>query len=82
MPIHALLLMQSCHMASDLIDEKAVYTCTGNPLPQDIESAVHWLLNEDFKTAYNSEYKEHRPWSSVPAPYQHLTCCLCSRRFG
>jgi len=46
-------ILQSCHMSSDLVDEKAVYTCTGNPLPQDIESAVHWLLNDDFRTAYN-----------------------------
>jgi hypothetical protein len=51
-----LLLLQSCHMACDLVDEKGVYLTTGNPLPSDIESVVNWLLNEDFTTAFQSEW--------------------------
>ncbi len=32
-------------MSSDDISEEAVYLCTGNPLPKDIEQVAHWLLN-------------------------------------
>jgi hypothetical protein len=42
-------------MASDLVDEAAVYLTTGNPLPSDIESVVDWLLNEPFVAAFQSE---------------------------
>lgn len=45
-------ILQSCHMASDLVDEAAVYLTTGNPLPSDIESVVDWLLNEPFVAAF------------------------------
>lgn len=40
--------MQSTHMASQQISEDAVYLCTGNPLPKDIEQISYWLLNEPF----------------------------------
>jgi hypothetical protein len=49
-----LLLLQSCHMACDVVDEKGVYLTTGNPLPSDIESVMNWLLNEEFTTAFQS----------------------------
>ncbi|TYH30833.1 hypothetical protein ES288_A01G125900v1 [Gossypium darwinii] len=39
---------QSTHMASQKITEEAVYLCTGNPLPKDIEQISYWLLNESF----------------------------------
>ncbi|KAG8479403.1 hypothetical protein CXB51_029114 [Gossypium anomalum] len=38
----------STHMASQKITEEAVYLCTGNPLPKDIEQISYWLLNESF----------------------------------
>lgn len=41
-------ILQSTHMASPQITEEAVYLCTGNPLPKDIEQISHWLLNEPF----------------------------------
>ncbi|KAG6432602.1 hypothetical protein SASPL_104183 [Salvia splendens] len=44
----ALNILQSTHMACQLITEEAVYLCTGNPLPKDIEQISHWLLNEPF----------------------------------
>lgn len=47
-----LLLLQSTHMASQQINEEAVYSCTGNPLPTDIEQIAYWLLNESFATSY------------------------------
>lgn len=52
--------LQSCHMAFETVDQDAVHLCTGNPLPRDIEQAVHWLFNSSFREAYESEYhKEH-----------------------
>ncbi|KAK4773271.1 hypothetical protein SAY87_028290 [Trapa incisa] len=48
----ALNILQSTHMASQQITEEAVYLCTGNPLPKDIEQITHWLLNESFATSY------------------------------
>ncbi|KAL7155856.1 hypothetical protein ABFS83_03G103900 [Erythranthe nasuta] len=47
----ALNILQSTHMACEQITEEAVYLCTGNPLPKDIEQISHWLLNEPFTTA-------------------------------
>ncbi|KAL0314333.1 UNVERIFIED_CONTAM: Replication factor C subunit [Sesamum angustifolium] len=47
----ALNILQSTHMASQQISEEAVYLCTGNPLPMDIEQISYWLLNEPFTTS-------------------------------
>ncbi|XP_042034098.1 replication factor C subunit 3-like [Salvia splendens] len=47
----ALNILQSTHMACQQITEEAVYLCTGNPLPKDIEQISHWLLNEPFTTS-------------------------------
>ncbi|KAF9608976.1 hypothetical protein IFM89_012315 [Coptis chinensis] len=46
----ALNILQSTHMASPHITEEAVYLCTGNPMPKDIEQISFWLLNESFTT--------------------------------
>mmetsp|Transcript_1549 Transcript_1549/g.3499 ORF Transcript_1549/g.3499 Transcript_1549/m.3499 type:complete len:359 (-) Transcript_1549:587-1663(-) len=48
----SLNILQSCHMAFDEVDEEAVYLCTGNPMPRDIQQVVHWLFNESFNTAF------------------------------
>lgn len=48
----ALNILQSTHMACQQITEEAVYLCTGNPLPKDIEQIAHWLLNEPFSTSF------------------------------
>ncbi|CAO2834499.1 unnamed protein product [Amaranthus hypochondriacus] len=58
----ALNILQSTHMASQQITEEAVYLCTGNPLPKDIELISHWLLNETFITSFNriSEMKTRK----------------------
>ncbi|KAL8267229.1 hypothetical protein R6Q59_004573 [Mikania micrantha] len=48
----ALNILQSTHMASKLINEEAVYLCTGNPLPKDIEQISYWLLNEPFSDSF------------------------------
>ncbi|MQL76879.1 hypothetical protein Taro_009275 [Colocasia esculenta] len=44
----ALNILQSTHMASQHVTEEAVYLCTGNPLPKDIEQIALWLLNDPF----------------------------------
>ncbi|KAM1022912.1 hypothetical protein ACFX2I_043779 [Malus domestica] len=48
----ALNILQSTHMASQQITEEAVYLCTGNPLPKDIEQISYWLLNESFAESF------------------------------
>ncbi|KAH9297046.1 hypothetical protein KI387_028728, partial [Taxus chinensis] len=55
----ALNILQSTQMASARLTEEAVYLCTGNPMPKDIEQISFWLLNESFANAhlYISEMK-------------------------
>lgn len=53
----SLNILQSAHMAFDVIDEDAVYLCTGNPMPRDIEAVVTWLLNEEFNEAFEREWR-------------------------
>lgn len=48
----ALNILQSTHMASPHITEEAVYLCTGNPMPKDIEQIAFWLLNEPFTASF------------------------------
>jgi replication factor C subunit 3/5 len=48
----ALNILQACHAAYDRIDEEAVYNCTGNPHPKDIEQIVETMMNAEFTTAY------------------------------
>ena len=48
----ALNILQACHAAYDRVDEVAVYNCTGNPYPADIEAIVKSMMNEEFATAY------------------------------
>ncbi|KAK7353195.1 hypothetical protein VNO80_18635 [Phaseolus coccineus] len=48
----ALNILQSTHMATQQITEEAVYLCTGNPLPKDIEQISYWLLNEQFTDSF------------------------------
>lgn len=51
----ALNVLQSTAMAHDEVNEDSVYSCTGQPLPNDVAKIVEWMLNEDFTTAYQSE---------------------------
>ncbi|KAL5704435.1 Subunit of heteropentameric Replication factor C (RF-C) [Ranunculus cassubicifolius] len=50
----ALNILQSTHMAYPHITDEAIYLCTGNPMPKDIEQISHWLLNESFTTSLTS----------------------------
>lgn len=58
----ALNILQSTHMASQQITEEAVYLCTGNPLPKDIEQISYWLLNDSFAESFKriSEMKTRK----------------------
>lgn len=46
--------IQATTMASPAVTEAAVYHCTGNPMPQDIEQCAKWLLNETIADAFES----------------------------
>ncbi|SGZ06415.1 BQ5605_C031g10940 [Microbotryum silenes-dioicae] len=48
----ALNVLQACHAAYDVTDEAAVYNCTGNPDPADIEAIMQSMMNESFETSY------------------------------
>ncbi len=50
-------LLQSTAMSSDVVNERNVYLTSGAPLPRDVETALEWLLNLDFKTAYEELVK-------------------------
>lgn len=39
-------------MANDIVTEETVYSCTGNPMPRDVESIFSWLLDSEFHTVY------------------------------
>ncbi|GLI58704.1 hypothetical protein VaNZ11_000455 [Volvox africanus] len=48
----SLNILQSCHMAFEMVDEQAVYMCTGNPMPSDISQVLTWLLNDAVADAF------------------------------
>ncbi|WFD43497.1 Subunit of heteropentameric Replication factor C (RF-C) [Malassezia psittaci] len=50
----ALNVLQACHAAGGIIDQDAVYNCTGNPHPRDIETAFNAMLQQEFTTAYQT----------------------------
>ncbi|EOY16353.1 Replication factor C / DNA polymerase III gamma-tau subunit [Theobroma cacao] len=60
--VEMLNILLSTHMASQQITEEAVYLCTGNPLPKDIEQISYWLLNESFAESFKriSEIKTRK----------------------
>jgi len=49
----ALSVLQACYAAYDTIGEAEVYTCTGSPLPADIETIVNSMLADEFLTSYS-----------------------------
>ncbi|KAF9423040.1 hypothetical protein BGZ94_008425 [Podila epigama] len=50
----ALNILQACHAGYDIVNEDAVYNCTGNPHPRDIDTIVNSMLTEDFTRAYST----------------------------
>mmetsp|Transcript_41989 Transcript_41989/g.99538 ORF Transcript_41989/g.99538 Transcript_41989/m.99538 type:complete len:336 (-) Transcript_41989:13-1020(-) len=55
-------ILQSTHMASGEVNQYTVYSCTGNPLPEDIERVAKWLLNDRSADvfAYITQYQVER----------------------
>jgi len=49
----ALNILQACYAAYGVIDETAIYNCTGNPRPSDIAAMVQSMLSDEFTTSYN-----------------------------
>ena len=43
-------------MAFPEVDADAVYLCTGDPMPRDIEEVVRLLFNSGFNDAFQSEW--------------------------
>lgn len=55
LPSFQLIQFQACHAAYDTIDETAVYNCTGNPHPKDIERVVQSMMSDEFGTSFDCE---------------------------
>jgi hypothetical protein len=55
---HMADLAQSTSMAFSVIDETAVYACTGKPLESDIASMMEWMLNDSFSESYRSMFRQ------------------------
>ncbi|CAG8498493.1 10295_t:CDS:10 [Ambispora gerdemannii] len=53
----ALNVLQSCHAAYDQIDANAVYSCTGNPEPQNIKDIVEAMSGDEFTAAHSTIMK-------------------------
>jgi len=47
-------ILQSTVMASGEVNRLSVYSCTGSPLPDDIQQAAKWLLNDPAEEAFAS----------------------------
>lgn len=45
-------VLQSTSMSHDVVDERAVYECTGEPLPADLDAIMTSLMNDDFNTCF------------------------------
>ncbi len=57
----ALNVLQACHAAYDLVDETAVYNCTGNPHPKDVEAVVQSMMLDEFSTSYECACRHSEP---------------------
>ncbi|PVU96685.1 hypothetical protein BB559_002303 [Furculomyces boomerangus] len=43
-------VLQGCHLAYETIDKEAVYSCTGQPRPEDIRLILDSMSNDEFST--------------------------------
>merc|ERR1712066_23792 len=44
-------------MAFTEVTEQNVYQCTGSPNPQDMETIMRWLMEEDFAIAFDNIWR-------------------------
>jgi replication factor C subunit 3/5 len=47
---------QSCHAAYEVTNGTNVYLCTGNPLPEDIQRIIEWMMGDEISNAYQSKF--------------------------
>merc|ERR1711934_407660 len=47
-------ILQATTMAFPVVNEDNVYSCTGNPLPADMQQIITWLLNSKFDEALHN----------------------------
>ncbi|OMH85177.1 Replication factor C subunit 3 [Zancudomyces culisetae] len=54
-------ILQGCHSAYDVIDKDAVYNCTGQPRPEDVQNILDSMLNDEYSVAldYISKIKNN-----------------------
>ncbi|TPX47045.1 hypothetical protein SeMB42_g03491 [Synchytrium endobioticum] len=45
-------VLQATHAAFGIVSEETVYTCTGAPLPKDIERMLGWMFENDYSEAF------------------------------
>ena len=62
----SLNILQSCSMAFDEVGEEAVYLCTGNPMPKDVEEIVKLLFNSPITEAFQSEWESSLTTTLIP----------------
>jgi hypothetical protein len=72
--MYIFLVDQSAQMASPHLTEEAVYLCTGNPMPKDIEQIAYWLLNESFSTSHQRIHNLSKP--EVHFSLIHILGCI------
>jgi replication factor C subunit 3/5 len=48
-----LMILQSTFMSFGKVNEDAVYACTGNPSPSEIQKILDLMVNQPFEKAYN-----------------------------
>jgi hypothetical protein len=71
---------QATSMSADEMTEDAVYSCTGNPLPKDIEQVAHWLLNEKFTDAFESASLIMTSDDVLQVKQKDVAACRTARR--
>ena len=74
--------LQATAMSAAEVSQEAVYQCTGNPLPRDIEECYRWLMNETIAEAFSSATLPLRSadcnacTAQVTSSAAHVCCCM------
>ncbi|KAH6561915.1 hypothetical protein BASA60_002674 [Batrachochytrium salamandrivorans] len=50
----ALNILQAVHTGYPEANEETIYSCTGSPLPADIDQIIAWLFNMDYTNSFQS----------------------------
>ncbi|KAI5480872.1 replication factor C subunit 3 [Pseudohyphozyma bogoriensis] len=79
----ALNVLQACHAAYELTDEAAIFNCTGNPQPADIDEIMRSMMNDSFETSYHhiSTLKAEKGLALqdiITGVYDYVATLVCS----